>query len=299
MVKTMSGEVGWRELYLTRPYLTGSDVLAVQRRLTELGFETYGLDGIFGPMTEQAVMAFQRARGLTDNGVVNAATYRALGFSPSTPTPPAPGGPWGKPKDVRITIDTVARRLHVYSGRQEIRVYPCAVGKPSTPSPVGNWEIATKVVNPDWAVLGTRWMGLNVPSGNYGIHGTNNPSSIGHAVSNGCIRLHNRNAEELFDWVRIGTPVRIVRGGAGGEGGGSPSGGGGSGGGGRPTLSRGSTGPYVTEVQTKLQSLGFYSGAVDGVFGPLTEQAVRDFQQSRGLAVDGVVGPNTWRALGY
>ncbi len=287
-------EVGHRELYLTRPYLRGPDVLAVQRRLKELGFDPYGLDGIFGPMTEQAVMAFQRSRGMTPDGVVRERTYRALGFSPVRPTPPAPGGPWGRPGDVSILIDTAARRLHVFSGRRRIRVWPCAVGKPSTPTPVGRWEIVTKVVDPDWKVLGTRWMGLDIPTGNYGIHGTNNPASIGHAVSNGCVRLHNRHVEELFDWVVIGTPVRIVRGG-------TPDGGpgdGGSGGAGeRPVLSRGSRGPWVTELQTRLRTLGLYRGALDGIFGPLTEEAVREFQRSQGLVVDGIVGPATWSAL--
>ncbi len=202
---------GYRQLYLTYPYLRGPDVLDVQQHLRQLGFDPYGLDGVFGPMTQSAVVAFQRSRGLVDDGIVGDATYRALGITPGTPTPPAPGGPWGRPKNISVTIDTTARQLSVSSAGQTIRVYPCAVGKPSTPSPVGDWEILTKVVNPSWAVLGTRWMGLSVPTGNYGVHGTNNDASIGSAVSNGCIRLHNWNAEELFDWAVIGTPVKIVR----------------------------------------------------------------------------------------
>ncbi|MGB9802898.1 LysM peptidoglycan-binding domain-containing protein, partial [Desulfofundulus sp.] len=59
---------------------------------------------------------------------------------------------------------------------------------------------------------GTRWMGLDIPGGNYGIHGTNNPDSIGKAVSNGCIRMYNHHIEELFPHVPLGTPVRIVTG---------------------------------------------------------------------------------------
>jgi len=307
MTESLYTPVGYRELYLTHPYLRGPDVRAVQERLAELGFDPYPVDGIYGPMTESAVLAFQRSRGLEPDGVVDDRTYRALGFSPSRPVPPAPGGPWGRPRDIRVVIDTAARELSVYSGGSCLRVYPCAVGKPSTPSPAGNWEIINKVVNPSWPVLGTRWMGLNVPWGNYGIHGTNNPACIGHAVSNGCIRLHNHHAEELFDWAAIGTPVRIIRGGGGsagpdgGSGGGSPGPDGGSGGGSssRPVLARGATGPYVREAQEKLKELGFYPGTVDGIFGLLTEAAVREFQRSRNLAVDGVVGPQTWRALGF
>jgi len=57
--------------------------------------------------------------------------------------------------------------------------------------------------------LGSRWLGLSIPGGRYGIHGTNNPASIGGYVSNGCIRMHNRDIEEIFPRVEIGTPVEI------------------------------------------------------------------------------------------
>jgi len=57
------------------------------------------------------------------------------------------------------------------------------------------------------------------------------------------------------------------------------------------------SGEAVTELQTKLANLGFYDGPITGYFGPLTEEAVIGFQQSRGLAADGVVGASTWAAL--
>ncbi|MCL6581102.1 MAG: L,D-transpeptidase family protein, partial [Firmicutes bacterium] len=189
----------------------------------------------------------------------------------------------GRPRSVRIVIDRRARRLYVFSGGQRLCVYPCAVGKPSTPTPLGDYRVVSKDPHPDLPVLGSRWLGLSIPDGNYGIHGTNNPASIGQAVTNGCIRLHNRDVEELYDWASIGTPVSIVEGRSepGGPGGGA--GGGGAGGGGRPTLARGSAGPYVRELQERLQSLGFDPGPLDGIFGPRTEAAVIHFQRSRGL----------------
>ena len=64
-----------------------------------------------------------------------------------------------------------------------------------------------------------------------------------------------------------------------------------------PTLSRGSMGPQVAELQRLLQAAGVPTGAVDGDFGPMTQAAVRRFQQAKGLSVDGVVGPQTWAAL--
>ncbi|MDW8802633.1 L,D-transpeptidase [Clostridium sp. A1-XYC3] len=82
-----------------------------------------------------------------------------------------------------------------------------SVGKPSTPTPKGNFTIINKAVNPG-GPFGARWLGLSARG--YGIHGTNNPSSIGKAVSNGCIRLLNANVIELFNLVSIGTPVKII-----------------------------------------------------------------------------------------
>ena len=61
---------------------------------------------------------------------------------------------------------------------------------------------------------------------------------------------------------------------------------------------RGSTGSTVRQIQTKLKSWGYYSGAVDGVYGSATETAVRAFQKKNGLTVDGKAGPQTLQAMG-
>jgi peptidoglycan hydrolase-like protein with peptidoglycan-binding domain len=59
-------------------------------------------------------------------------------------------------------------------------------------------------------------------------------------------------------------------------------------------LKQGMSGPEVLRVQQRLQELGFFSGTPRGNFGEMTEAAVRAFQETNGLAVDGVVGPSTW-----
>ncbi|MFL5322480.1 MAG: peptidoglycan-binding protein [Myxococcaceae bacterium] len=66
-----------------------------------------------------------------------------------------------------------------------------------------------------------------------------------------------------------------------------------------PTVKMGSRGSAVLALQKALKAKGFSPGALDGVFGPGTLGAVRRFQGSKKLATDGVVGPNTWKALGY
>ena len=67
--------------------------------------------------------------------------------------------------------------------------------------------------------------------------------------------------------------------------------------GGYPTIRQGSRGNYVCIAQDDLNTLGYRTGGLDGVFGAQTYTAVRNYQRSRGLAVDGIIGCNTWRSL--
>jgi lipoprotein-anchoring transpeptidase ErfK/SrfK len=100
------------------------------------------------------------------------------------------------------------------------KIYTVAVGKPSTPSPEGTFTIERRVANPTYhhngkTVLpgpgnpvGTRWMGLSKPG--YGIHGTNEPRSIGKAASHGCIRMAKADLEEFYELVAVGDTVRLI-----------------------------------------------------------------------------------------
>lgn len=108
-----------------------------------------------------------------------------------------------------ITISTKNYTLTLYKVGTLYRKYPVAVGKASTPTPTGNFKIINKALHPGGA-FGVRWLGLNIPKGGYGIHGTNNPSSIGKSISHGCIRMYNNDVIELSDLVPIGTTVNIV-----------------------------------------------------------------------------------------
>ncbi|MBU8906210.1 L,D-transpeptidase family protein [Desertibacillus haloalkaliphilus] len=84
--------------------------------------------------------------------------------------------------------------------------YPIAVGRILHATPVGNFIIINKAPNPG-GPFGTMWMSLSKQY--YGIHGTNDPSSIGQAVSRGCIRMFNHDVEELASIIPIGTTVTI------------------------------------------------------------------------------------------
>ncbi len=112
------------------------------------------------------------------------------------------------------------RRLALVEDGAVKKVYRVAVGRESSPSPTGTFIVTGRVENPtyyhDGKVIppgpgnpvGTRWMGLSQKG--YGIHGTNKPRSIGKAASHGCIRMRQRDLEELFDVVRAGDTVEIV-----------------------------------------------------------------------------------------
>lgn len=106
-----------------------------------------------------------------------------------------------------IKIQLSRRTLFLINNNTIVRSYPVGVGKNSTMTPTGTYHIISKVPNPG-GPFGAIWMGLSQP--HYGIHGTNNPSSIGGAVSKGCIRMYNQDALELASKVSIGTPVIIV-----------------------------------------------------------------------------------------
>lgn len=105
-----------------------------------------------------------------------------------------------------ITIDVKNHTLTLNKGGKPFKSYPVAVGKAATPTPKGKFKIINKAINPGKA-FGIRWLGIG---GHYGIHGTNNPASIGKNVSNGCIRMYNKDVLELSNFVSVGTPVTII-----------------------------------------------------------------------------------------
>lgn len=197
----------------------------------------------------------------------------ALNYSLSQPNQ-APQG------EMSIIIKTPDRVLELYDNNKLYKRYRIAVGKQATPTPIGEWNVVYKGWSPK-DTMGTRWIGLDVPWGSYGIHGTNAPWSIGAFASQGCIRLRNQDAEELYEWVPVGIPVDIL--------------------GPKPKISRvlrrGSQGVDVVVLQVKLIKLGYYQERAKGTFGKDTEAALRAFQRDHRLPESGMTDEKTMELL--
>ncbi len=123
------------------------------------------------------------------------------------------------PRNRRIIVSIPDRKLALVEDGRVLRVYAVAVGARVSPSPTGEFKVVSRLSNPTYYrpgfviapgrknPLGTRWIGLNRKG--YGIHGTNEPRSIGKAASHGCIRMAKADLEQLFDEVQVGDVVEI------------------------------------------------------------------------------------------
>jgi len=129
----------------------------------------------------------------------------------------------------RIEIKKSANTLRFYDGEKLIKQYRVATGQDPRVTPEGRFSIVFKTTDPGWTnpktgefvpggsprnPLGSRWLGLGVPGTqgrDYGIHGTNQPWSIGQHITLGCVRMHNRDVEELYPQVPLGTMVTITK----------------------------------------------------------------------------------------
>lgn len=314
-------------LWLCEPKIIGDQVRDLQEGLAVAGFLTGPADGVFGPVTDRAVRAFQASVGLPEDGVVDTAVWTTLGkacesmiaasLGPSgdlIPMAKAPGEPYGTaskdhaksesksspskldseqkglpggglpPGWRALLIDTSNLTITLLEDGLPLKQYRIGIGKPATPTPVGQFKVADKAA---WAGgFGTRWMGLDVPWGKYGIHGTNKPWTVSQRKSGGCVRMLNRDIEELYPMVPVGTPVVIT------------SGHFGTLGSFRPRIEPGAKGSYVLEIQKRLSKLGYEHAGFDGVYGPGTERAIMQLQRDRGLPVTGIVDMLTYEALG-
>ncbi len=130
-------------------------------------------------------------------------------------------------------------------------------------------------------------MGLNVPWGQFGIHGTVYPNSLGWASSHGCIRMGNSDIAELYKIIPIGTKVTIIDGSYGPFGKGFRD------------LKSGMYGSDVLEIQKKLKEQGFLNDNPNGKFGPATEEAIKKYCKKNGLYPRKIIDVELQKHMGF
>ncbi len=179
----------------------------------------------------------------------------------------------------RIYINLDEQVMYVYINNVIHKTYPVSGGKTKSPSPTGEWIIVEKERWGDG--YGGAWMGLNVPWGKYGIHGTRQPWAVGQQnISGGCIRMKNEDAKDLYQYIPHGTKVTIA----------FDS---------QPfrNLKDGDFGSDVYKVQVALKQLGYFNNWCDGKFGASTKKAIFQFQTDVKLSQTGIVNISTWTKL--
>ncbi len=128
-------------------------------------------------------------------------------------------------EEIRLVVRLGEKRVYVYRGKNSIKSYPIAIGKPGYETPQGSFNIFSREKDPTFKnfktgaiippgknnPLGVRWIGVWTDGKTQiGFHGTNRPHLIGKAISHGCIRMHNKDVIALYNQVKIGTLVQIV-----------------------------------------------------------------------------------------
>jgi len=106
----------------------------------------------------------------------------------------------------RIEVNRLMKKLTFYQQGQYYKTFPIAIGRPSTPTPLGEYKVYEKNPRPHPS-LGTRWLAFTYQR--HGIHGTFNPWTINTAATAGCVRMYNEDVEEIYPLVPIGTSVII------------------------------------------------------------------------------------------
>jgi hypothetical protein len=177
----------------------------------------------------------------------------------------------------QLYINLWYRKLYIIKDGIPIKKFSIGPGTKETPSPIGIYRVVSK--DTGWGGgFGSCWLQLNVPWGTYGIHGTNRPGLVGRYVSHGCFRMKNRDVEEVYELIPVGTQV-VIDGPITGH---------------KDVtyriLVRGSRGAIVQLVQNRLQAAGLYKGRCNGIFDGGTELAVMRYQKQNKLPVTKQIG---------
>ena len=137
-----------------------------------------------------------------------------------------PGSVYAEPIDGKpfLIVNKANNKLAYVKDGKVAEIIDVATGKTNDLTPEGLFTVVVKAKNPYYRKkdipggdprnpLGSRWIGfdaLGTDGRTYGVHGTNAPWSIGRYISNGCIRMENKNVERLYEKVPIGTKILVT-----------------------------------------------------------------------------------------
>ncbi|MEW2329737.1 L,D-transpeptidase family protein [Micromonospora chersina] len=179
----------------------GAAVSALQARLTALRYDVGGVDGIFGPSTHHAVVAFQKVNGLVRDGIVGPRTRAALD-RPVVPRPRYTHPGYSVEADLTRQVLYLARRGVV------VRILDASSGRASTPTPTGDWTVGRRIDGWRQSDLGLLWRPNYFHRG-YAVHGATSVPT--YPASHGCVRVPVPAMNRLWTTIRVGTPVHVYR----------------------------------------------------------------------------------------
>ncbi|MCB8815508.1 peptidoglycan-binding domain-containing protein [Desulfosporosinus shakirovi] len=314
--KNIGNSNGQPQCPLLKMGSSGASVKKLQTKLAAAGFNPGKIDGIFGSLTRGAVLAFQKSKGLAQDGIVGIKTWTALGVNCHKPTPPpvnhCPTLQQGSTGPAVVKLQGLLKTRGFYTGNVDGIFGPvtrvAVVGFQGSMGLAQDGIVGIKT----WTALGAnchkptpppvnhcptlqqgstgpavvKLQGLLKARGFYtgNVDGIFGPVTQAAVVAfQGSMGLVQDGIVGIKTWTVLGvdchtpTPPPVNQ---------------------CPTLEQGSTGPAVVKLQGLLKTRGFYTGNVDGIFGPITRAAVLAFQECMGLVQDGIVGIQTWTALG-
>jgi peptidoglycan hydrolase-like protein with peptidoglycan-binding domain len=175
-------------------------VRAAQARLQELGYLAGPVDGIEGPMTRNAILAFQGWRGLERTGRTSSVLVDQLETARRPVAAPGPAR--------RIDVDLRRQVALLVEGGRVTRALHVSTGAPATPTPRGTYRVFRKETR-SWSVPFSQWL----PWASYfnrGIAFHESPEVPAYAASHGCVRVPAHEAPAVYAFARLGTVVRVL-----------------------------------------------------------------------------------------
>jgi hypothetical protein len=179
----------------------GTAVVQLQQRLTELRYDVGTVDGVFGPSTKHAVVAFQKVNGLQRDGIVGPRTWEKLARPVRPTVHRARTGTY-------VEVDLTRQVLLLAKDGQVVRIVDVSTGAASTPTPVGRFQVERRIDGWRTSRLGTMWRPVYFRGG-YALHGYS--SVPPYPASHGCVRMTNPAMNRLWGNLRVGTSVEIHR----------------------------------------------------------------------------------------